>query len=109
MNGNKVGQWVHPAFAATSMAFFLTIFDKEELVASSPFLIFCVNFYALSLLLNSVWSFIYYTGDSKIDINNKLRSNIVFKGLDNLSYWSFIFPTISFILYILTRTYGAFK
>ncbi|TVO96285.1 hypothetical protein AYI86_13730 [Shewanella algae] len=108
MNGNEVGKWVHPAFAATSMAFFLTILDKEQLVSSSWFLIFCVYFYGLALFFNSIWSFLYYVLEDE-DINNKIRSNCFLKLIDNFTYWSFIFPTISLILYIFIRTFQVIK
>ena len=107
MNDNEIGRWVHPAFAATSMAFFLAVFDKKELVSSSRLLEFCVYFYALSLLLNSIWSFIYYTSSQNDGLNATLRSNWFTKGLDNLSYWSFIFPTVSFVFYVILHTFGA--
>ena len=109
MKQNEIGKWVHPAFAATSMAFLLTIIDKEALVYSSGYLIFSVYFYALALLLNSIWSYIYYIEDSEIDVNKKLRSTWVGKGLDNLSYWSFVFPTVSVVLYLIIRTSSTLK
>ncbi|MED7819835.1 MULTISPECIES: hypothetical protein [unclassified Francisella] len=103
-NLNNFSKWLHPIFAANSMLFLLTIIDKEKLVASSTLLIFCVYCYSISLILNSVWSFIYYISDSNNDINKSLRSNRISKGLDNLSFWSFIFATISFVAYIVLRT-----
>jgi hypothetical protein len=98
---------MHPAFAATSMAFFLAVFDKHEIVSSSRLLGFCVYLYALSLLLNSVWSYVYYSSSQSCDMNAKLRSNWVTKCLDNLSYWSFIFPTASFVSYVIMSTFGS--
>lgn len=105
---NEFGRWIHPILAATSMAFLLTILDKAALVASSRYLIFCVYFYSLSLVLNSLWSFIYFVEDSNKDISKMLRSNFFTKGLDNLSNWSFLFATISLLVYLITRTSSGF-
>lgn len=103
---NDLEKWVHPAFSATSMVFLLTIIDKEALVASSGLLTFCVYSYSLALFINSIWSYIFYSLDPEVDINKKIRSNWFGKGLDNLSYWSFIFPTVSLVIYLIFRTSG---
>ncbi|KPH92151.1 hypothetical protein AMS57_01065 [Pseudoalteromonas undina] len=90
------------------MAFLLTILDKAPLVASSDYLIFCVYFYSLSLVLNAIWSFIYFVEDPNKDVSKMLRSNFFTKGLDNLSNWSFLFATISFLTYLILRTSNGF-
>jgi hypothetical protein len=101
---NEFGRWLHPILAATSMAFLLTILDKGTLVASSKYLILCVYLYSLSLVLNSIWSFIYFVEPSEKDVSKMLRSNFFTKGLDNLSNWSFLFATCSFLIYLILRT-----
>ena len=101
MENNEIGKWLHPVFAGTSMAYFFTVLDKPELIASSKLLTFSTLFFALSLALNSIWSYIYYVSGNTADVQKKLRSNCIGKGFDNLCFWSFIFPLVSLVSYIL--------
>ena len=102
LESNEIGKWIHPTFAATSMAFFLTILDKGELVSSSYYLGWCIYLYAISLVLNSIWSFIYFTSSDEEKTVQKIRSNFIGKGFDNFCWWSFIFASIFLILHGLS-------
>lgn len=107
MKNNETGKWLHPVFAGTSMAYFLTVLDKPELISSSKLLVLSTLFFTLALVLNSIWSYIYYVSDNSADVQKKLRSNFIGQGLDNLCFWSFIFPVVSLVSYIVWPLLGS--
>ncbi|ARR44162.1 hypothetical protein CAY59_07245 [Vibrio campbellii] len=104
MKDNQVGKWLHPAFTATSMAYFLTVLDKTDLVASSFTLQLATIAYAVALVLNGIWAFSYFDiEESSPTISKLLKSNYIAKGFHNLAGNSFLFATGCLVWYVLDK------
>jgi hypothetical protein len=102
---NQFGKWIHPAFSATSMAYFFTILDKTDLIASSFILQGATLCFATALILNGVWAWSYYSNeDSSPYLSNIIKSNFFAKGFHNLARNSFFFGVIALLWYVLDRS-----
>ncbi len=104
MENREFGRWIHPAFAATSMAFLLTMLDKQALTAGSYPLIFANYFYVVSVIINSIYAYLYFLVENPERVAAKIRGNLILKGFENLSFWSFVFATCAVLLYVIQTT-----
>lgn len=103
---SEYGKWIHAAFTGASFAYFLTVFDKTELVLSSSYLVFSTIMFSSALILNSIWSVAYYGFED--DICNLVNKHKVLRRFSNLSQWSFIFASIALVLYVLEPVVESF-
>lgn len=101
MEKSEFGKWIHPAFTGASFAYFLAVIDKVNLLTSSYSLSFATVTFALALVLNSIWTGVYYAFDKEVDFDALLKNYWILRRFDSLSQWSFIFAVIALVYYVV--------
>lgn len=101
MEESEFGKWIHAAFTGASFAYFIAVIDKVDLIISSRSLMYATLFFALALILNSIWAIVYYGFNEKINIEEALSKYWILRRFNSLSQWSFIFATIMLVYFVV--------
>jgi hypothetical protein len=104
---SSIGKWMHPAYTGASFAYFLTVIDKAELIASRNSLVIATSLYAVALLLNALFSFAYYLASSELDLERKINKYWVLRRFSGLSQWSFILATVALVYSVVASLWAS--
>jgi hypothetical protein len=99
---NQTGKWIHHAFAATSMAFYLSIVGETVLIQSSIALKVASIGFTISIIFNGVCAFSYFESNTRSNlIGRLLKVSILTKLTQWLAVYSFLISTGCIIFYVL--------
>ncbi len=106
VENSSFGKWLHPAFTGASFAYFLTMIDKSELIASYSSLYFATLSFAVALIVNGIFSFAYYIADEDDNVDQMVNRYWITRRFNSLSQWSFIFAVVALLYFFVSPLIG---